>query len=147
MYGLSCFYEECSATGWYNYNIVIAKKNGAVIPLVDSPFIRTLYYMFTTSLLMSIEKTYMYNITDMLAHFCIVTCSYFIFSFSFAEICATFILRQQEKTKYLEFIAAMNFYMHRNKLSGALRQRVGKIMQFKWVYNKSIVVAGKSSRL
>lgn len=143
MYGLSCFTEECDPTGWFMYNKEMAIKNDVYADVKRHPFIHSLYYVMTTVFLVAIAQTYQYTITDNLAHLVIITIMYFIFTFSYSEICAAFISRNQDKVKYMEFIAATNYYMNRNKLDVVLRNRVGKVLQFNWEYNNNTEVAGK----
>lgn len=118
-------------------------QHGRPIDVNRHNFTDALYYTVSSLFLTAMSNTIEYVLHEMILMHIVINIGYYLFSFCFAELCATFLVRMQEKLKYKEYIRLSKLYLAQNKIPVKLRQQVADIRQFRWFYNESTEVLGK----
>lgn len=144
---MACFNKECFEYSWYNYNKKLAHQAGLLVDVNRYDFTDALYYTISSLFLTAMSNTVEYVLHEVIVIHLVMNIGYYLFSFCFAELCATFLVRQQDKLKYKEYIRASQMYLVRNKIPAHLKQQVSEIRQFHWFYSQNTVVFGRRSIL
>lgn len=142
LFAMSCFHEECDQYGWYRYNRYLKDKQGLVIDDDRYAFTHSVFYTMGATFRLSLSNNFEYTPFDMAVFYLGVSFGNYLFAFFVSEICATFILQQQDMIKYREHIKGTQHHMTKNKIPEKLRQQVSDILQFKWQHNENTTELG-----
>lgn len=144
MFSLICYEETCSEHGWYAYNIKIIKDKGINVEDAYNAVIETLYYTISIMLYVKSSIIIEFLLHEKIIRHIMVFVAYYVYSLFFSEICAATVLSLQEARDYREYITKMQMFLSRNKIVQNLRKQVAAFIEFKWAYNKNVIVTGKS---
>lgn len=122
-----------------------------------SVFVLSILYTLSGYFGVGIISTFEYSLFRMINYYCLIMTGgrlspltgslvvtrqrfclgYYVFSFCFCEISATSVLRLGKRRRYQEFLKATSNYMRKNRIFGALRQKITSILHFNWYYNEN----------
>lgn len=107
------------------------------------PVVETIFYTLSILLCVKQSSVIEYLMYEKIIRHVMVYLAYCAFSLFFSEICAAMVLSLQETQGYREYIASMKVFLTRCKINPHLRKQVAAVIEFKWAYNKNVVVSGK----
>lgn len=139
---MACYEDGCYENGWYTMNNQDFINTTNLREDYD-PVVGTVYY--TLSILLCVKQSLIieYLKHEKIIRHVMVYLAYCAFSLFFSEICAAMVLSLQETQGYREYIASMKVFLTRCKISAHLRKQVAAVIEFKWAYNKNVVVSGR----
>lgn len=124
------------------YNKKTLTEEGIDLTNAFDPVIQTIYYALSVILCGRHSSIIEYLMHEKIIRHIMICFAHCAFSLFFSEICAAMVLSLQETQRYREYIASMKVFLKRGKFNQYLRKQVAAVIEFKWAYNKNVVVSG-----
>lgn len=107
-------------------------------------FVFTRSLLYTVSIIFAMKQN---AIIEWVTHekvilFALLNVTYYLYTFCFSELCATMVQNNQHRLNYKDYIKSMNLFLFKNQVNRALRQRVARLLTFRWEYNENVTVLG-----
>lgn len=141
LYSTACSIDECDTDAWY-YNNKIRRN------LTDDKIFAKVLF-FSVSLIMSVNLSdhTLFNIYDIEMGIVFCMLSYFLISFTFAELTASAALLFKESYQHQDEIVMFKIIMKRRFVHKQLKTRLLKILEFNWLFNEGAEIQGKDGIL
>lgn len=142
MYSIACYENECYENGWFVHVIKMFADKGVPFGAMFSPGVESIYYTLSIILCGKQSSVREFVHHEKIVKHLLVFLAYCIFSLFFAEICAGMVLAVEQKRRYREHIDNIKVFLTRCKINYQLRKEVASVIEFKWAYNKNVMISG-----